>query len=112
MSAPDKRTVQQLGFVINFEKYELKPTEKIDFEILGYHFDGLSKRKETKNSREIDSGHGGLITNNPKIAYVPDRCTSILGKDYTNGSVTYASSSVVSKNKLAISQLLDLKNVL
>ena len=30
-------TVQQLGFVINFEKSELEPTQRIDF--LGYHFD-------------------------------------------------------------------------
>ena len=29
--------VQELGFVINFEKSELEPTQKIDF--LGYHFD-------------------------------------------------------------------------
>ena len=33
------RTVQELGFVINFEKSELEPTQKIDF--LGYHFDLL-----------------------------------------------------------------------
>ena len=32
-------TVQELGFVINFEKSELEPTQKIDF--LGYHFDLL-----------------------------------------------------------------------
>ena len=32
-------TVQELGFVINFEKSELVPTQKIDF--LGYHFDLL-----------------------------------------------------------------------
>ena len=29
--------IQELGFVINFEKSELKPTQKIDF--LGYHYD-------------------------------------------------------------------------
>ena len=48
MSAPDKRTVQQLGFVINFEKYELKPTEKIDFEILGYISMVFPKEKKLK----------------------------------------------------------------
>ena len=30
-------TIQELGFVINLEKSELEPTQKIDF--LGYHFD-------------------------------------------------------------------------
>ena len=30
-------TIQELGFVINFEKSELEHTQKIDF--LGYHFD-------------------------------------------------------------------------
>ena len=29
--------IQELGFVRNFEKSELEPTQKIDF--LGYHFD-------------------------------------------------------------------------
>ena len=44
-----------------------------------------------------------ISSNNPKMADVPDRCTSIYGKDYTNGSVTHASPSVISQDKLAIS---------
>ena len=34
--------VQDLGFVINFEKSELEPTQKIDF--LGYHFDLIQEK--------------------------------------------------------------------
>ena len=57
----------------------------------------------------IYSGHGDLITNNPKIAYVPNRCTSIFGKDYTNGLATYASPSVVSKTNWQYPQSLVLR---
>ena len=62
----------------------------------------LSNRKEIENFTKVDSGHGGLISNHPKVVNVPDRGTSIPGKDYTNGSVTHAPPPVVSQNKLAI----------
>ena len=47
----------------------------------------------------IYSRHGDLITINPKVAYIPGRDTSVFGKDYTNGSVTYVYLSVVSRKK-------------
>ena len=62
----------------------------------------LSNKKEIENSTKVDSGHGGLISNHPTAVNVPDRGTSIPGKDYTNGSVTHAPPPVVSQNKLAI----------
>ena len=34
--------IQELGFVINLEKSELEPTQKIDF--LGYHFDLIQEK--------------------------------------------------------------------
>ena len=97
-------TVQELGFVINFEKSELVPTQKIDF--LGYHFDLLQgKVFPTQKKLKIlaKAVHGGRITNNPKVAYVPDRCTSIPRKDNTNGQAPHASISVVPEDTLAIS---------
>ena len=100
--------VQELGFVIKFEKSELEPTQKIDF--LGYHFDLIQGKvfpteNKLKILKKICSGHGDRITNNPKVAYVPDRCTSIPRKDNTNGSVTYGPFPVVPKNKLAVSPI-------
>ena len=68
----------------------------------------LSNRKEVENSRKVCSGHGDRITNNPKVAYVPDRCTSIPRKDNTNGSVIYAPFPMVPKNRQD-PQSLDLK---
>ena len=98
--------VLELGFVINLEKSELKPTQKNRLSGLPFRFDtgkSLSDRKEVESSRKVCSGHGDRITNNPKVAYVPDRCTSIPRKDNTNGSVTYALFPMVPKNKLAVS---------
>ena len=98
--------VQELGFVINFEKSELEPTQKNRLSGLPFRFDtgkSLSNRKEVENSRKFCSGHGDHITNNPKVAYVPDRCTSISRKYNTNGSVTYAPFPVVPNNRLAVS---------
>ena len=73
---------------------------------LQFRFDSgksLSNRKEVENSRKSCSGHGGRITNNPKVAYVPDRCTSIPRKDNTNGQAPHASVSVVPEDTLALS---------
>ena len=73
---------------------------------LQFRFDSgksLSNRKEVENSRKSCSGHGGHITNNPKVAYVPDRCTSIPRKNNTNGQAPHASVSVVPEDTLAIS---------
>ena len=73
---------------------------------LQFRFDSgksLSNRKEVENSRKSCSGHGGRITNNPKVAYVPDRCTSIPRKNNTNGQAPHASVSVVPEDTLAIS---------
>ena len=73
---------------------------------LQFRFDSgksLSNRKEVENSRKSCSRHGGRITNNPKVAYVPDRCTSIPRKDNTNGQAPHASVSVVPEDTLAIS---------
>ena len=98
--------VQELSFVINFGISELEPTQKNRLSGLPFRFDtgkSISNRKEVENSRKGCSGHGDRITNNPKVAYVPDRCTSIPRKDNTNGLVTYAPFPVVPKNKLAVS---------
>ena len=91
--------------MINFKKSELEPSQKIIF--LGYHFDlvqgkvfptEMKLKILQKSIQDIE-----ISSNNPKMADVPDRCTSIYGKDYTNGSVTHASPSVISQDKLAIS---------
>ena len=73
---------------------------------LPFRFDtrkSLSNPKEVENSSKSCSGHGGRITNNPKVAYVPDRCTSIPRKNNTNGQAPRASVSVVPEDTLAIS---------
>ena len=66
----------------------------------------LSDRKETKNAREINSGHGHLITNNPRLLMsLIGVLASVFGKDYTNGPASYAPPTVICKNKLSISPI-------
>ena len=111
MPAPDKRTPPYNSTTRlrdKFRKIRARAYTKNRFPWLPFRSatrKGLSNRKEIKNSAKIDSGHGGLISNHSKVVNVPDSGTSILGKDYTNGSATHASASVVSQNKLAISQV-------
>ena len=99
------QTFQQLTRLRDkFRKIRARAYTKNRF--LGYHFDLVQGKvfpTEIKNIRKINSGHGDLFTNNPKIAYFPDRCTGISRKDNTNGLVTPALFPVVPKNKLAIS---------
>ena len=90
-------TLQQLGFTTNFEKYELRPTQKIDF--LGYHFDLVQGKvfpteKKLKILEKLVQGMD-LITNYPKTVNVPDTCVSISRKDNTNGQAPHASLPVV-----------------
>ena len=107
--APDKRTPPYSSTTQlrdKFRKIRARAYTKNRFPWLPFRSatrKSLSNRKETKNSAKIDSGHGGLISNYPKVANVPDRGASIPGKDYTNGSATHVSSSMVSQNKLVIS---------
>ena len=105
-------TIQELGFVRNLEKSQLEPTQKNRLSGLPFRFDtgkSLSNRKEVENSRKFCSGHGDRITNNLKVAYVPDRCTSIPRKDNTNGSVIYAPFQWYLKTNWQYPQSLDLK---
>ena len=50
------KLVQELSWLINFQKSELVPTQKLDF--LGYHFDlqrgRLSNPKETRSVKSSD----------------------------------------------------------
>ena len=109
VSAPDKRTHpydSRTRLCEKFRKIAARTYTKNPLSGLPFRFDtgkSLSNRKEVENSRKFCSAHGDRITNNPKVAYVPDRCTSIPKKDNTNGSVIYAPFPMVPKNKLAVS---------
>ena len=106
---PDKRTPSYgpgTRFRDKLRKIRARTYTKNRLSGLPFRFDtrkSLSNPKEVENSSKSCSGHGGRIANNPKVAYVPDRCTSIPRKNNTNGQAPYASVSVVPEDTLAIS---------
>ena len=106
---PDKRTPSYgpgTRFRDKLRKIRARTYTKNRLSGLPFRFDtrkSLSNPKEVENSSKSCSGHGGRITNNPKVAYVPDRCTSIPRKNNTNGQAPHASISVVPEDTLAIS---------
>ena len=106
---PDKRTPSYgpgTRFRDKLRKIRARTYTKKRLSGLPFRFDtrkSLSNPKEVENSSKSCSRHGGRIANNPKVAYVPDRCTSIPRKNNTNGQAPYASVSVVPEDTLAIS---------
>ena len=107
MHEPDKRTPYNPGtrFGDKLRKVRTRTYTKNQFPWLPFQSvsrKSLSNKKEIENSTKVDSGHGGLLSNHPTVVNVPDRGTSIPGKDDTNGSVTHAPPPVVSQNELAV----------
>ena len=96
--------VQDLGFVINFEKSELEPTQKINF--LGYHFD-LIQRKVFPTEKKLKILAKAVQDMVVVSQTTPRLLMSLIGvfsrKDYTNGQAPHASVSVVPEDTLAIS---------
>ena len=103
--------VQDLGFVINFEKSELEPTQKIDF--LGYQFDLVQGKvfpteKKLKILEKSVQDMEVASQTTPRLL-MSLRCVSISRKDNTNGQATHASLPVVLKSHWQYPQSLDLK---
>ena len=104
--------IQELGWVINFQKSELKPTQKFDF--LGYRFD-LSKGEISPTEKEMayfDYSHRRSkqqFDNNSQDPDVVYRHSGISGEDSANGQVTYETLPVVPENPWGYPQSLDKK---
>ena len=98
--------VQSLGWIINFEKSDLIPTQEIEF--WGYKFDlrvGLVFPTQKKIDRllEKNSFHVGSFSHISKEAHVTNWKHDFNGEDNTIGSSTYEDTPMVSEDTLEIS---------
>ena len=100
------QTTQELSFVINLEKSELKPTQKIDF--LGYHFD-LVQGKVFATEKKLKILQKSIQDMAISSQTTPRLLMSLIGvlasleKTIPMGWLNMRPPSVVSQNKLAIS---------
>ena len=97
--------VQSLGWIINFEKSDLIPTQEIEF--LGYKFDlrvGLVfPTQENRSSSEKSSFHVGSFSHMSKEAHVTNWKHGFNGENSTIGSPTYEATPMVSEDTLEVS---------
>ena len=107
--------VQELGWVINFKKSELIPTQKFDF--LGYRFD-LNRGEVSPTEKKwyiltmAIEGLNNSLTNDSQNSDVVYRDSGISGKDSSNGQVTHKTFSVIPENPLEVSQIVGQTNPL
>ena len=98
------RLVQSLGWIINFEKSDLIPTQEIEF--LGYKFDlRFSNSKENRSPSRKDSFHVESYSNISKGAHVTDWEHGFNGEDCTIGSSAYEASTMVPQDTLEVSSV-------
>ena len=94
------KLVQEQGWLINFQKSELVPTEG----------SGLSNPKETPSVKSSDCFHQKVICLDSKKAHVTHRDISFLRKNSTTGKVTHETFPVVPKVTLEISPVTGQKD--
>ena len=99
--------VKELGWVINFQKLELNPTQHFDF--LGYRFDiSRGKVSPTEKSGFLDKGDRGFTNkfdSHSKNSCVIHRDSSLSRKDSHNRQITHMTVSVIPEYLLAISPI-------
>ena len=98
--------VQSLGWIINFEKSDLIPTQEIEF--LGYKIRplgsaSLPNSKENRLSSRKESFHVGSFSHISKEAHVTNWKHGFNGEDNTLGLPTYEATPMVFEETLGIS---------
>ena len=100
------KLVKHLGFVVNFKKSELIPSQRFDF--LGYHFFTGHGSCEA-HTRQVDKTSGDVpsplseVRYQCKDSYLHHWIACINGEDCKTGQDTYETISVASQNSLEIS---------
>ena len=97
--------VQSLGWIINFEKWDLIPTQEIEF--WGYKFDlrvGLVFPAQKKIDRLLENSfHVGISSNISKEAHVTYWKHGFNGEDNSIRSSTHEATPMVSEDTLEVS---------
>ena len=107
--------IQELGWVINFKKSELIPTQNFDF--LGYRFDLVkgevlpTQKKWLILTTAIESLDNSL-NNNSQDPDVIHRHSGISGENSPNGQITHETLPMVSQNSLEVSPIIGQKNTM
>ena len=107
------KLVQELGWLINFQKSELVPTQKLDF--LGYHFD-LQRGLVFPTQKKLDRLKVQTVSIRKSLVLTPRKLMSLIGtlasleKNSTSGKVTHETFSVVPKVTLEISPVTGQKD--
>ena len=101
--------VQELGWVINFKKSELTPTQKFDF--LGYRFD-LTKGEVLPTEKNGHRRSKQQSNNNSQDPDVFHRHSGISGEDSPNGQIAHEALPMVSQNSLEVSPIIGQKDTM
>ena len=105
--------VQELGWLINFQKSELVPTQKLDF--LGYHFD-LQRGLGFPTQKKLDRLEIQTVSIRKSLILTPRELMSFIGtfsffgKNSTTGKVTHETIPVVPEVPLEISPVTGQKD--
>ena len=104
------KLVQELGWLINFQKSELVPTQNLDF--LGYHFD-LQRGLVFPTQKKLDRLKVQTVSIRKSLVLTPRKLMSLISflrKNSTSGKVTHETFPVVPKVTLEISPVTGQKD--